>query len=138
MSEDEELVKALRTCAGGHCTEQDEDNTCPWSCGDATCLTKQQEAAAAAIERLSARVAELEAAQRWIPCAERLPAVSEYRNGDKFKSMDSNELVPFLVCCEDTEIPFRAIYDGKNWGDGWSKQEVTHWKPLPKPPEEEK
>ena len=74
-------------------------------------------------------------AQRWIPVGERLPAVSEYRNGDKFKSMDSNELVPFLVCCEDTEIPFRAFYDGKNWGDGWGKQNVTHWQPLPQPPQ---
>ena len=82
-----------------------------------------------------ARIAELEAAQRWISVKERLPAVSEYRNGDKFKSMDSNELVPFLVCCEDTEIPFRAFYDGKNWGDGWGKPEVTHWQPLPQPPE---
>ena len=81
------------------------------------------------------RIAELKAAQRWIPVKERLPAVSEYRNGDKFKSMDSNELVPFLVCCEDTEIPFRAFYDGKNWGDGWGKQNVTHWQHLPQPPQ---
>ena len=76
-----------------------------------------------------------EEAQRWIPVEERLPAVSEYRNGDKFKSMDSNELVPFLVCCEDTEIPFRAFYDGKNWGDGWGKQNVTNWRHLPQPPQ---
>ena len=110
------------------------------------------DAAATALEAADKRVKELEAAlqnwhedyhdnppeaaQRWIPCAERLPAVSEYRNGDKFKSMDSNELVPFLVCCEDTEIPFRAFYDGKNWGDGWGKQNVTHWRKLPQPPEE--
>ena len=80
-------------------------------------------------------LAALKERTRWIPCSERLPAVSEYRNGDKFKSMDSNELVPFLVCCEDTEIPFRAFYDGKNWGDGWGKQNVTHWQPLPQPPQ---
>ena len=88
-------------------------------------------------DHLDSAVDALEAAdkaQRWIPVGERLPAVSEYRNGDKFKSMDSNELVPFLVCCEDTEIPFRAFYDGKNWGDGWGKQNVTHWQPLPQPP----
>jgi hypothetical protein len=77
----------------------------------------------------------LREAQRWVSVEERLPTVSEYRNGDKFKSMDSNELVPFLVCCEDTEIPFRAFYDGKNWGDGWGKQNVTHWQPLPQPPQ---
>ena len=87
------------------------------------------------IQRAVIRIAELEAAQRWISVKERLPTVSEYRNGDKFKSMDSNELVPFLVCCEDTEIPFRAFYDGKNWGDGWGKQNVTHWRKLPQPPQ---
>ena len=91
--------------------------------------------AASALEAADKRIAELEEAQRWIPVEERLPAVSEYRNGDKFKSMDSNELVPFLVCCEDTEIPFRAFYDGKNWGDGWGKQNVTHWRKLPQPPQ---
>ena len=89
------------------------------------------------IESLTADLEAADKAQRWIPVSERLPAVSEYRNGDKFKSMDSNELVPFLVCCEDTEIPFRAFYDGKNWGDGWGKQNVTHWRPLPEPPKGE-
>ena len=88
-----------------------------------------------ALEAADRRIAELKAAQRWISVKERLPAVTEYRNGDKFKSMDSNELVPFLVCCEDTEIPFRAFYDGKNWGDGWGKQNVTHWQHLPQLPE---
>ena len=96
-------------------------------------MAKEWEAYAAlgTVEELAA----LKEQTRWIPVSERLPAVSEYRNGDKFKSMDSNELVPFLVCCEDTEIPFRAFYDGKNWGDGWGKQNVTHWQPLPQPPQ---
>jgi len=92
--------------------------------------------AADALEAADKRVKELEEAQRWISVKERVPTGSEYRNGDKFKSMDSNELVPFLVCCEDTEIPFRAFYDGKNWGDGWGKQNVTHWRKLPQPPQE--
>jgi len=93
------------------------------------------EALTARLEAADNRVKEMEEAQRWIPCAERMPTESEYRNGDKFKSMDSNELVPFLVCCEDTEIPFRAFCDGKNWGDGWGKQNVTHWRKLPQPPQ---
>lgn len=67
----------------------------------------------------------------WIPVSERLPKESEYRNGNRYKFMDSNELVPLLVCCKDTEIPFRAFYDGKNWGDGWSKVDVICWMPLP-------
>ena len=121
-----ELIKALKEDAEwAHANEWET----PITLGD------RLDAAADALEEADRRIAELEAAQRWIPVEERLPAVSEYRNGDKFKSMDSNELVPFLVCCEDTEIPFRAFYDGKNWGDGWGKQNVTHWQHLPQPPE---
>jgi hypothetical protein len=88
-----------------------------------------------ALSSLTARAEKAEAENRWISVGERLPDVTEYRNGDRYKSMDSNELVPFLVCCEDTEIPFRAFYDGKNWGDGWGKQNVTHWQALPQPPQ---
>ena len=124
--ENAELIKALKEDAEwAHANEWET----PITLGD------HLDAAADALEAAEKRIAELEAAQRWIPVSERLPAVSEYRNGDKFKSMDSNELVPFLVCCEDTEIPFRAFYDGKNWGDGWGKQNVTHWQHLPQLPE---
>ena len=124
--ENAEPIKALREDAEwAHGNEWET----PITLGD------HLDAAATALEAADKRIAELEAAQRWIPVTERLPTVSEYRNGDKFKSMDSNELVPFLVCCEDTEIPFRAFYDGKNWGDGWGKQNVTHWQKLPQPPQ---
>lgn len=44
------------------------------------------------------------------------------------------ELIPFLVCCRGTVHPFRAMYDGKNWGDGIGRLNVTHWMPLPEPP----
>ena len=120
--QNEELIAALRSDA--EWADANEWET-PITLGD------HLDAAANRLEAADKR----EEAQRWIPVKERLPAVSEYRNGDKFKSMDSNELVPFLVCCEDTEIPFRAFYDGKNWGDGWGKQNVTHWQPLPPPPQ---
>ena len=129
--ENAELIKALRCC--GTITEPCRE--CPYGQGEGCRIDNLDFSAAEALEAADKRIAELEAAQRWIPVGERLPAVSEYRNGDKFKSMDSNELVPFLVCCEDTEIPFRAFYDGKNWGDGWGKQNVTHWQPLPQPPQ---
>ena len=119
--QNEELIKSLRSDAEwAHANEWET----PITLGD----------------HLDAAVDALEAAdkaQRWIPCSERLPTASEYRNGDRYKSMDSNELVPLLVCCGDTEIPFRAFYDGKNWGDGWGKQNVTHWQPLPLAPKGE-
>lgn len=44
------------------------------------------------------------------------------------------ELIPFLVCCSGTKYPFRALYDGTNWGDGIGRLDVTHWMPLPEPP----
>lgn len=68
----------------------------------------------------------------WIPVGERLPKKIEYREAD------TRELIPLLVCVEGTEYPFRAFYDGKSWGDGWSKLDVTFWMPLPQPPREEK
>lgn len=46
----------------------------------------------------------------------------------------SGELIPFLVCCQGTVYPFRAMYDGANWGDGIGVLKVTHWMPLPEPP----
>lgn len=68
----------------------------------------------------------------WIPVGERLPKEIEYREAD------ARELIPLLVCVEGTEYPFRAFYDGKSWGDGWSKLDVTFWMSLPQPPKEEK
>ena len=48
---------------------------------------------------------------------------------------DYGELIPFLVCCQGTVYPFRAMYDGTNWGDGIGVLKVTHWMPLPEPPQ---
>jgi len=71
-------------------------------------------------EQLNQRIAELEAAQRWIPVSERLP---EGRTVLVFKKEGS-------ISIDTTYI------DGGNyfwWKSGQSK--VTHWMPLPEPPE---
>jgi len=71
-------------------------------------------------EQLNQRIAELEAAQRWIPVSERLP---EGRTVLVFKKEGS-------ISIDTTYI------DGGNyfwWESGQSK--VTHWMPLPQPPE---
>lgn len=70
--------------------------------------------------------------QEFISVSKRLPEKSEYRNHA------TGELIPLLVCVKDTEYPFRAMYDGKSWGDGIDKIDVIYWMPLPQPPKEEK
>ena len=64
--------------------------------------------------------------QEWIP-AEEPP--EEYRD-------EYGELIPFLVCEEGTDYPFRAMYDGKTWGDGIFAIPVKWWMHLPAPPKE--
>ena len=62
--------------------------------------------------------------QEWISVAE---PPKEYRD-------EYGELIPFLVCAEGTDYPFRAMYDGKTWGDGIFAIPVKWWMPLPQPP----
>lgn len=87
-------------------------------------LKKQNEALT--IQRNAFGLAVKNLSNPWISVEERQPEI--YRD-------ESGELIPFLVCCEDTIYPFRAVYDGTNWGDGIGKlRGVTHWMPLPEPP----
>ena len=64
--------------------------------------------------------------QEWISVAE---PPKEYRD-------EYGELIPFLVCAEGTDYPFRAMYDGKTWGDGIFAVPVKWWMHLPAPPKE--
>jgi hypothetical protein len=78
-------------------------------------------------DNLIARIAELEAAQRWRVVADgELPEV--YRDED-------GEFIPFLVCEGDGDRPFIAMYGGTNWHAGIFVPDVTHWMPLPELPE---
>ena len=65
--------------------------------------------------------------QEWISVSE---PPKEYRD-------EYGELIPFLVCVECTDYPFRAMYDGKTWGDGIFAIHVKWWMPLPQPPKGE-
>ena len=80
-----------------------------------------------AAEKLD-RIAELEEAQRWIPVSERLP----------------EDRATVLVAFKNREIltaTYYGHYEGfggvENYWDieGWHSGEVTHWMPLPQPPE---
>ena len=67
----------------------------------------------------------------WISVDERLPTEEEYRD-------EYEELIPLLVTEKDTIYPYRALYDGKTWGDGLTAiTKITHWMPLPEPPKGE-
>ena len=73
-------------------------------------------------DALNARIAELEAAQRWIPVSERLP-----EDGEVVWLWDGNNLGMgyYLVlsgCFMDRDTPLRRI-------------KPTHWMSLPTPPE---
>ena len=65
--------------------------------------------------------------QEWIPASE---PPKKYRD-------EYGELIPFLVCAEGTDYPFRAMYDGKTWGDGIVAIHVKWWMQLPQPPKGE-
>jgi hypothetical protein len=74
-------------------------------------------------------IAELEAAQRWIPVSERLP----------------EDRATILAAFKNREIltaTYYKRYEGfggveNYWHiEGWHSGNVTHWMPLPQPPEE--
>lgn len=65
----------------------------------------------------------------WISVEERLPPKPEENPVFEGKPFEM-----YLVSFPDSDYPFRAFWDGENFGDGWKKVNVTHWMPLPEPP----
>ena len=72
----------------------------------------------AELDRAAARIAELEAERRWIPVSERLP-----EEGHKV-----------LVLLTDGAISIDLIYGNDFLYENWVG-DITHWMPLPEPPE---
>ena len=79
---------------------------------------------------------------KWIPVEERLPELHE----ERWRLLESNELIskPVFVFCRRPEVaPFVVFYwsssrDVTRWIDCHTylpRPDVTHWMPLPEPPE---
>lgn len=66
----------------------------------------------------------------WIPVSERLPEPPREN-----QELDYSPLDVYLVSINEG-YPFRAFWDGKNFGDGMFKLDVKAWMPLPKPYED--
>ena len=106
----EELINLLRRCGEQKCKNCEYEHVLG-------CVTKMNERAADAIEALS----KTEKTTRWIPVTERLPE----RSGT------------YLV------YVYGDVTDLNYWRGEWHRlgddytKAVTHWMPLPEPPEEE-
>ena len=80
------------------------------------------------VAELSTRVNELKAAQRWIPVSERLPEDGEtvfVIIHDGFERFENGNEVARLT----------YLGNGNWWSWGRERYVVTHWMPLPNPPE---
>lgn len=64
----------------------------------------------------------------WIPVSERLPE-PPMENPE----LDYSPLDMYLVYINKEGYPVRALWDGKNFGDGMVKLDVKAWMPLPEP-----
>ena len=73
-------------------------------------------------DALIARIRELEEAQRWVPVSEKLP----------------DERAVVLGWWRD-QGPLTVFWDGLHWGDAGDDiaigYGITHWQPLPEPPQ---
>ena len=74
-------------------------------------------------DELQARIAELEAAQRWIPVSERLPELDQ----DVLAAVEGDIVTGHFYQQFDGEIYFDSEED--------AMLIATHWMPLPEPPE---
>lgn len=64
----------------------------------------------------------------WIPVEERLPEEPK-----EYPEFEGKKIELYLVTVKGTKYPFRAMWNGKFFTDGWSKCNVIAWRPLPEP-----
>lgn len=89
----------------------------------------------AELARRDARIAELEQERRWIPVSERLPEYGE-PSLTIYHTKNATSQITIRCLVEDRDDKLRVIwYDIENglWVNG---NNITHWMPLPEPPED--
>lgn len=64
----------------------------------------------------------------WIPCSEKMPPEPTENPEFEYKPLEL-----YLVSLEGTKYPFRAIWNGHDFTNGWSKVDAVAWQPLPAP-----
>ena len=125
----DQLVKTLRYCSTVGMCDDCWLTTIQKEFGAPFCDDKLKQEAADVIEQQAARIAELEAkVPRWISVTERLPEIEQ-----RVLVLDrhGNAMVRTLRCLAGEKGPsFRP--------DGLvPRKHITHWMPLPEPPETE-
>ena len=135
MKTPDEIKKGLECCAAS--SEDCTMNTaCPYHGGESgmLCMTVMSADALAYIQQLEAKV------PKWIGVEERLPSGFDYFDDG------TAEPAEYIVKVKNAEVATIAMFDGKEWipaqyngitEDRWFASSVTHWMPLPEPPEEE-
>lgn len=86
----------------------------------------------ALIARIRELERELEQAQRWIPCSERLPEIAE-RLDSPLTSSGGHVVLPLNISVPVIYYDGNSVKSGPvNWFDGGAPiNGVTHWMPLP-------
>ena len=96
------------------------------------------DAAADALEAADKRIAELEAAQRWIPVKERLPE-NDLPSGSKKKQIKVLTAIKNSkgVYTVRTQLRMRDYWIQRpdEWAWKYSGGDITHWQKLPQPPQ---
>ena len=64
----------------------------------------------------------------WIPVEECPPEEPEEN-----PEFEGKKIELYLVTVKGTKYPFRAMWNGRFFTDGWSKCNVIAWRPLPEP-----
>ena len=133
--ENAELIKALRCkeyfdlCKDASCKYHVNGMRSGCRCG----IKVKERAAADALEAADKRIAELEAAQRWIPVEEQLPEHDQDVLAiTKAGNLSVGQNIVTCTFCKPRNEKHGLFYLPYTMGRTLI---VTHWQPLPQPPQ---